>query len=177
VNKTFRQGQILRLIKARRIVTQERLAEELANLGIDATQVTLSRDIRELGLVKTAEGYRPGEAASTGRPISSVISDFMLEARAAQNLLVLRTLPGHANSLAIALDREDWPQVVGTIAGDDTVLVIAPDTSTAGALKKKLLGFLKWRLPTRIQTRIVKYEKLSSVQPPLTIRNASSLDC
>lgn len=143
MNKTYRHGQILRLIKARRIATQERLAEELARLGVETTQVTLSRDIRELGLVKTADGYRPVEAPAAGRPVSSVISDFMLEARAAQNLLVLRTLPGHANSLAIALDREDWPEVVGTIAGDDTVLVIAPDTGAAGALKKKLVGFLK----------------------------------
>ena len=63
--------------------------------------------------------------------------------RCAQNLVVLRTAPGHANSVAVALDNEEWPEVVGTIAGDDTILVIAPDTDTANAVGEKLLGILR----------------------------------
>jgi transcriptional regulator of arginine metabolism len=144
MNKTYRQGQILRLIRAKRIFTQEKLAEELSSVGIPATQVTLSRDMRELGLVKTHEGYRQVEpAANTGPGIATMAAEFLLDAKSAQNLLVLKTSPGHASSLAIALDQEDWPEVVGTIAGDDTVLVIAPDQDTALSLKKRLMGFLE----------------------------------
>ena len=63
--------------------------------------------------------------------------------RCAQNLVVLRTAPGHANSVAVALDNEEWPEVVGTIAGDDTILVIAPDNVTAGFVRKKLMSLLE----------------------------------
>ncbi len=143
MNKTYRQGQILRLIKANKIFTQEKLAQELAVVGVAAKQVTLSRDMRELGLVKTADGYRQVEGGSMGPGIETIMAEFLLEARAAQNLLVLKTSPGHANSIAIALDQEDWPEVVGTLAGDDTVLVIAPDSSTAASLQKRLLAYLE----------------------------------
>jgi transcriptional regulator of arginine metabolism len=143
MNKTYRQGQILRLIKGHAIFTQEQLAHELAALGVAAKQVTLSRDVRELGLVKTASGYRQVSAGSVGPGVETIMAEFLLEARAAQNLLVLKTSPGHANSIAIALDQADWPEVVGTLAGDDTVLVIAPDTGTATELRNRLLAFLE----------------------------------
>jgi transcriptional regulator of arginine metabolism len=142
VNKTYRQGQILRLIKARKVHTQEQLAHELSGAGIHATQVTLSRDIRELGLVKTPEGYRQVEAPS-GPGIATMASEFLWDAVSAQNLVVLKTAPGHASSLAISIDQEDWSEVVGTIAGDDTILVICPDNATAGKIQKRLLGFLE----------------------------------
>lgn len=141
MNKTYRQGQILRLIRSRRINTQEQLASALAENGVHATQVTLSRDIRELGLVKAAEGYRQVEEPA-GPGIMTMAAEFLWDAVAAQNLLVLKTAPGHASSVAISLDREEWPEVVGTLAGDDTVLVVCPDNETAVALQKKLLGFL-----------------------------------
>ena len=143
MNKTYRQGQILRLIKAHKILTQEKLAQELEVVGVAAKQVTLSRDMRELGLVKTTDGYRQVEGASMGPSIETIMAEFLLEARAAQNLLVLKTSPGHANSIAIALDQEDWPEVVGTLAGDDTVLVIAPDAHTAASLRTRLLTYLE----------------------------------
>lgn len=144
MNKNYRQGQILNLIRQRPIRTQQELARELARLGIQATQVTLSRDIRELGLVKTPEGYRQVEPAarSKGPPFAAVAAEFLLDARVARNLLVLKTSPGNANTVAAALDREDWPEVVGTVAGDDTVLVVAPDEETAAALRDRLAGFL-----------------------------------
>ena len=141
MTKTYRQGQILRLIRARRIHTQEQLAHALAATGLQATQVTLSRDIRELGLVKTPEGYRQVEQPP-GPGIGTMAGEFLWDATAAQNLVVLKTAPGHANSLAISLDQEDWTEVVGTIAGDDTILVVCPDTATAVTLHKKLLEFL-----------------------------------
>jgi transcriptional regulator of arginine metabolism len=142
--KSYRQGQILKLIGSRRLHTQEELARALGVLGISATQVTLSRDIRELGLVKTPQGYaHSADAAPTGPGFASVAREFLLDIRLAQNLLVLRTPPATANALASALDQEDWPEVTGTIAGDDTVLVIAPDSHTAEALHVKLLEFLR----------------------------------
>ena len=143
MNKTYRQGQILRLIKARSIHTQERLAEELAAVGIETTQVTLSRDIRELGLVKTPDGYKQVERAVAGPGIETIAGEFLLDARAAQHTVVLKTSPGHANSLAIAIDQADWAEVVGTLAGDDTILVVTPDAKTAEKVCRRLMEYLE----------------------------------
>jgi len=144
MNKTFRQGQILKLIRSRQILTQEDLARELnQSFGIATTQVTLSRDIRELGLVKTQEGYRQITPPASGPDLANVASEFLRDARVAQNLIVLRTSPGNANALAVALDNAELPEVVGTLAGDDTILVVAPDSPTASKLRDKLLGFVE----------------------------------
>ena len=142
MNKSFRQGQILNIVRSKEIFTQEVLGRELGQLGIQATQVTLSRDIRELGLVKTAEGYRQLQAETTGPQLQSVADEFLLDIRVAQNLVVLRTSPGNANTLAIALDREKLEEVVGTLAGDDTVLVITSDGDTAQSFQKKMLDLI-----------------------------------
>ena len=144
MNKAFRQGQILKLIRSKRILTQDDLARELKlSQGIETTQVTLSRDIRDLGLLKTPEGYRQVTAAPQGPDVESIAAELLQDARVAQNLMVLRTSPGNANALAVALDKADWPDIVGTIAGDDTILVVAPDSSAAEKLRKKLLGFVQ----------------------------------
>jgi transcriptional regulator of arginine metabolism len=141
MNKAFRQGQILKVIRNKRILTQEDLARELKeSFGLDTTQVTLSRDVRELGLLKTQDGYAQVSAAA-GPDLATVVAELLQDARAAQNLIVLRTSPGNANALAVALDKEHWPEVVGTIAGDDTVLIVTPDSATADKLRKKLLGY------------------------------------
>jgi transcriptional regulator of arginine metabolism len=147
MNKNYRQSQILKLIRARNLHTQDELARALRALKIPATQVTLSRDIRELGLVKTPSGYSPSGAeaaeASLGPDVATLAREVLRDVRQAQNLLVLRTPPANANALAAALDRADWPEVTGTIAGDDTVLVVAPDVKTADALRAKFLKVLK----------------------------------
>jgi transcriptional regulator of arginine metabolism len=147
MNKNYRQSQILKLIRARDLRTQEDLARALAKLNIAATQVTLSRDIRELGLVKTPSGYAEvggdsAPSAASGPEVAALAREVLLDVRQAQNLLVLKTPPANANALAAALDREDWPEVTGTIAGDDTVLVVAPDSKTATVLRTKFLKFL-----------------------------------
>lgn len=142
MTKTYRQGQILKLIRGKRISTQEDLATELKDLGIAATQVTLSRDLRDLRLVKTREGYKEMAAEEAGPAFSMLAAEFLHDVLRAQNLVVLKTSPGHANSVAVALDSEKWPEVVGTIAGDDTILVIAPDNPTAEAVQEKLLNLL-----------------------------------
>lgn len=139
MNKSYRQGQILQLIRQRRIHTQEELAQALREVGVEATQVTLSRDIRELRLAKSAEGYRPLAAEPSGPQFAMLAAEFLLDVRIAQNLIVLKTSPGNANTVAVALDREHWPEIVGTVAGDDTILVILPDAATAEAIRNRLL--------------------------------------
>jgi transcriptional regulator of arginine metabolism len=143
MSKNYRQGQILKLIRGKRILTQDELAEELRELGISATQVTLSRDIRDLRLVKTREGYQEMAPEEKGPEFPLLAAEFLLDVRTAQNLVVLKTAPGHANSVAVALDQEEWPEVVGTLAGDDTILVIAPDRETAEVIQEKLMGILE----------------------------------
>jgi transcriptional regulator of arginine metabolism len=144
MNKNYRQGQIVKLIRSRHLHTQDELARALRGIGVPATQVTLSRDIRELGLVKTAEGYAEGVPETAAAPdIEPLVREYVLDVRLAQNLLVLRTPPGHANAVAVALDNAEWPEVTGTIAGDDTILIIAPDAKIAEALRQKFLKLLK----------------------------------
>ena len=142
MNKGERQQQILKLIRESEVHTQEQLAQLLKTCDIEATQVTLSRDIRELQLVKTGLGY-----AEQGRGAPNFLSlarEFMTSAVAAQNLVVIRTSPGHAMSLAIALDTEETTKAVGTIAGDDTIFVAMPDARQAAAfaddLKRAIFG-------------------------------------
>jgi len=141
VTKSLRQGQILKLIRSHQVHTQEDLARLLRAVGIEATQVTLSRDIRELRLVKAPEGYRE-MGRESGPHFELLAGEFLQDVRCAQNLVVLKTAPGHASSVAVALDNEEWPEVVGTIAGDDTILVIAPDNATAAGVCSRLLQIL-----------------------------------
>jgi transcriptional regulator of arginine metabolism len=143
MTKSFRQGQILKLIRGGGVFTQDELARSLKEVGIDATQVTLSRDMRELGLVKTAEGYRQIERETPNLQFAALAAEFLQDVRQAQNQVVLRTAPGHASSVAVALDDEEWPEVVGTIAGDDTILVVCLDSRTAVRVRTKLLNLLE----------------------------------
>ncbi|MFN7932069.1 MAG: ArgR family transcriptional regulator [Bryobacteraceae bacterium] len=136
--KRLRQQEILKLVRSRSIHTQEQLAEALGRAGIEATQVTLSRDIRELGLVKTAQGYQELSSAKPAPDVHEMANEFLLDVRIAQNLVVLKTTPGSASPIAVALDQANWSEVVGTIAGDDTVLVITPDGASAKAFRTRL---------------------------------------
>ncbi len=142
MNKSFRQGQILKIIRGKEIHTQEELARELARESIQTTQVTLSRDMRELRLVKTEHGYRPLPQGTVGPELSYVANEYLQDIRLAQNLVVLRTSPGNASSLAIALDQNGLEEVSGTIAGDDTVLVVTPDNESAEKFQAKLIQLL-----------------------------------
>lgn len=142
MNKSFRQGQILKILRSKEIYTQEELARELSQLGIQTTQVTLSRDMRELALVKTAEGYRQLGSETTGPDLADVANEYLQDIRVAQNLVVLRTSPGNANTLAIAIDKGELEDVVGTVAGDDTVLVITPDAARANSFRQRMLDLI-----------------------------------
>jgi transcriptional regulator of arginine metabolism len=143
--KKFRHGQILKLIAAQNISNQEELRLRLRQAGVRVTQATLSRDLRELKLVKTAEGYRvlPAEEAAPLASLTRALREFLLDFRPAQNLLVLKTPPGGAQPLAAAVDAERFPEVAGTIAGDDTVLIITPTPRTRAAVQKRMEDLLR----------------------------------
>lgn len=128
--KAQRHAAILALVRRHRIASQEQLRALLVADGVEVTQATLSRDIRELGLAKIGdpEGgahYAAAPAAAESPPLAPLVASLFLSAEGVGSLLVIRTPPGSANALGSALDRARWNDVVGTIAGDDTILVIA----------------------------------------------------
>jgi transcriptional regulator of arginine metabolism len=145
--KTFRHGQILRLIAAGGVGNQEDLRRRLAQQKLRVTQATLSRDLHELKLAKTIEGYKlPGailDDASALPPLTRALREFLLDIRPAENLLVLKTPPSGAQPLAAAVDGARFPEIAGTIAGDDTVLIITPNRKTRESLQKKIEAQVK----------------------------------
>lgn len=146
MTKVSRQKTILELLHKGPIESQEELQGFLAKRGFDVGQATLSRDIRELGLVKTYEGYMAASGVGVAEPmlpsVSRLVREFVVEVRLAQNMLVLKTSVGSAQPVAAAVDAEDWAEVVGTLAGDDTILVISPDNKTAQQLARRIEGML-----------------------------------
>ena len=142
MNKQPRHYELQKLVREKTIYTQEEIAAELARVGIETTQVTLSRDLRELVIVKTPEGYKERNAvAKVALPtinLAHVLHEFLKEIRVAQNLVVLKTNPGSANAVALALDSVDFPEIVGTVAGDDTIFVAVANSDSAQLLEQKL---------------------------------------
>jgi transcriptional regulator of arginine metabolism len=146
VMKQLRQRAIRDLVDQRPIRTQQELATALRERGFRTTQATMSRDVAELGLVKVT---RDGTAAYALPPrlietsgedrLRKLLSDLPLEVHEAGLLLVLRTLPGSAHAIAAALDRTRWPEVAGSIAGDDTLFVAMPDRGSLQRVKRRLL--------------------------------------
>ncbi|HSC45049.1 MAG TPA: hypothetical protein VLC94_04435 [Candidatus Acidoferrum sp.] len=151
--KTFRQGQILKLITAERIGNQEELRQRLSTRRLRVTQATLSRDLQELKLVKTPEGYRPAtalvEEAAPMPPLARALSEFLLDIRPAENMLVLKTPPSGAQPLAAAVDGAKFPEIAGTIAGDDTVLIITPNKRQRASLQQKIESLVSRPLRSR----------------------------
>ncbi|MCX7842774.1 MAG: arginine repressor [Clostridia bacterium] len=143
--KYSRHEKILELIEKEVIETQEELAEKLKALGMDVTQATVSRDIKELRLVKamTEDGrYRyatisHGEGTVSAR-LMNIFSEAFISCDYANNIVVIKTLPGMAQAVASALDALKWPEVVGTIAGDDTSMVVCRAEKLAEELVNKL---------------------------------------
>src|ERR1700677_4502659 len=146
-HKKFRQGQILKLLTGEAVASQDDLRRQLNHFGVRVTQATLSRDLRELRLVKTTAGYRPlsvaAEEASPIAPLARTVKEFLLDMRPAQNMLVLKTPPSGAQPLAAALDSEHWKEVAGTLAGDDTVLVICSSHKACSAVRKRIEEMLR----------------------------------
>lgn len=129
--KMSRHEKIKQIIESQVIETQDDLAKALKNSGIDVTQATVSRDIKELMLIKipnTSGSYRyafpkdQGVYLSQGR-LERTFQDSIVSMVASENLLVVRTLPGTAQAVAYGIDYLKWPEVLGTVAGDDTIFI------------------------------------------------------
>ena len=148
--KARRQAVILDVIQRAPVKSQEQLRRSMRSAGFDVTQATLSRDIRELGLVKGgADGayQTPEQPAPNGHGTKSLLqrglSEYLTRVDRVQQMLVLRTGAGQAQLLGVALDRARLPEIVGTIAGDDTICVITTDIFTAEAVQEKLIAMLE----------------------------------
>ena len=144
--KLQRHNAIRELLTTVTVSNQDELRKKLARRGFNVTQATLSRDIRELKLNKGPDGYAlPAGAVDEDDDmpgIEDVLENFGLEVRQAQNLLVLVTTTGSAQPVAAGLDYEDWPEIVGTIAGDDNVLVICANEEQASILRARIEGYI-----------------------------------
>jgi transcriptional regulator of arginine metabolism len=142
--KARRQSVILETIHRQRVRSQEQLRRLLRGAGFDVTQATLSRDIRELGLVKGGadRAYQPpvpaGANGNAPALLHRAVADYLTRVHQVQQLVILRTGPGQAPLLGVALDGARLPELVGTIAGDDTILAVAPDARRARALVRRL---------------------------------------
>ncbi len=143
--KSHRHSAIRELLVKTTVTNQDELRLKLAGRGIHVTQATLSRDIRELKLMKGPSGYALpvlADGEDDLPEIASVLQDFGLEVRQAQNLLIVRTTMGGAQPVAASIDSEDWEEVVGTVAGDNTVLIICPDSHRAAALRGRIEAYI-----------------------------------
>lgn len=153
-NQVARRDRIVGLLASQRITSQGQLRQLLADEGFEVTQATVSRDLDEIGAMKLVEGERAGAYAivaglleETGQGLSGpdarltrLLADLLVEADASGNLAVLRTPPGAAQFLASAIDRAAPADVVGSIAGDDTVLLVAHERSSGQALAEAMLA-------------------------------------
>ncbi len=143
MSKRDRHRDILDLVSTSRVTSQERLRELLRERGTDVTQATLSRDIRELRLVKSpgADGvgyYSSSEEWDSTPSLESLMPALFHSAEGVDHLLVVRTMKGGAQTVAAAIDWEEWPEVLGTLAGDDTILLILRDPGTLSLVKARL---------------------------------------
>jgi transcriptional regulator of arginine metabolism len=146
MTKLARQKAILEIVQQGPVASQEYLQRALHKRGCRVGQATLSRDIHDLNLVKTADGYARMQAGHTAEPAlppaSRLIREFVLDVRPAQNLLVIKTSVGSAQPVAAALDAESWPETVGSIAGDDAILIVCPDQKSALRLATRIREML-----------------------------------
>lgn len=148
--KASRHREILKVVSERPVATQAELQEVLHGRGIRVDQATLSRDIRELGLVKTPAGeggyrYAPVEEVS---PVlraksQSLFRRFVRGIETSRNLIVIKTDPGNASAVGISIDRMGWPEVAGTIAGDDTLLVVVRESAPVRGVARKIKELAK----------------------------------
>ena len=143
--KSHRHSAIRELLVKTTVTNQDELRRKLAGRGIHVTQATLSRDIRELKLMKGPTGYAlpvVPDGEDDLPEIASVLQDFGLEVRQAQNLLIVLTTVGGAQPVAASMDSEEWEEVVGTVAGDNTVLIICPDSHKAESLRSRIEAYI-----------------------------------
>lgn len=144
--KVRRQKKIIEIIENRNISTQEDLADALLNAGFEATQATISRDIKELGLVKIPSEnnmYRYGVQGEQGMTLNEeklkrMFGELVISIDYSDNIIVLKTYPGNAHGIASLIDGSKWAQVIGTVAGDDTILMVVKDSEKRKVSKEVL---------------------------------------
>jgi transcriptional regulator of arginine metabolism len=147
--KSWRQSQILELIDKEAVASQEALREHLNARGINVTQATLSRDLKQMGLVKRAgDGayVRPGAergGAAMGEQMRKAVTSLVRSYERVDTFIVIRTDPGQANGLAVLMDRVKVPEVAGTLAGDDTILLVCRGLDNALQMEEKLGAMVK----------------------------------
>jgi transcriptional regulator of arginine metabolism len=144
--KKIRQNAILDLVRNQEIASQEELLEKLLARKIDVSQSTLSRDIQELRLAKTGGVYTVMGAESgpaSDDSVRRILREFLLEVSVAQNIVVLKTGVANASTVSLAIDNAGWPEVVGSLAGDDTVFVAVRTPKESQELKRRIMAFLK----------------------------------
>jgi transcriptional regulator of arginine metabolism len=146
-SKVERHKAILDLVGSKAVATQAELKELLKARGIEADQATLSRDVKELSLVKVGApdgGYRYATVDEVVPPPRArapvVVSRLVRAADSSGNLVVVKTDPGEASPVALAIDRLAWPEVLGTVAGDDTLFIVVREGASARRLARKILG-------------------------------------
>ena len=148
--RTARHAKILEIISRKEIETQEELCEELEKQNIVVTQATISRDIRDLHLFKVAgieKKYRyayirDGEGEISPK-MRSLFRDCVLSVKAAQNLVVIKTLTGNGANAGAVVDKLNYEEIVGSVAGDDTLLIVCVDNASADAIVQKITEFVK----------------------------------
>lgn len=148
--KARRQLKIQELVSKDVIHTQEELADRLRAAGFDVTQATVSRDIKEMGLIKVPSGgedYRyaiPGEAhpMKSQDRLRRMLRETVISVDDSENLVLIRTIPGNANSLASMLDSSNWEEVIGTVAGDDTILLVIKPKEAALVIRERLTSLI-----------------------------------
>lgn len=143
MSKHDRHAQILKVLRSNRVASQEALRELLHERGTEVTQATLSRDIRELRLVKVpgADGaghYSLPDEWENTPPLESLLPTLFQSVEGVDHLLVVRTMKGGAQTVAAGIDWEEWPEILGTLAGDDTILIILRDPSTLPLIQGRI---------------------------------------
>jgi len=144
MGKHERHAAVREIVREHRVASQDQLRELLLQRGFEVTQATVSRDIRELRLVKvpdadgTSHYTLPPEAWEHTPPLARLLPTLFVGAEGTGNLLVVRTLAGGAQAIAEALDWEEWPEVLGTLAGDDTILVVLRQPEHLPLIQKRI---------------------------------------
>lgn len=145
MSRVRRRQTILKLLEKGPVPSQDALADALDRAGLGATQATISRDLRELGVVKAADGYRlassaaaPSPSGPSGGALDAALRRHLISCDTAQNFVVLKTAPGHANVLALEFDRNPNRDVVGTVAGDDTIFLALRTVAAANRLAVRI---------------------------------------
>ena len=144
-SKRIRHGKLIEIVGRRSVTSQNQLAALLKAAGIQVTQSTLSRDIREVGLIKVRGRYcvsAEGRSTLTAQSVRRAFQHLVMHSGVSGNILMVRTAPGNAHSIAVVMDAAQWPELLGTVAGDDTVFALLRDARMGRKVLKRIQEYL-----------------------------------